>query len=67
VVYNILLKIYKKIQKNKFFASFQFYFICVFLVRGDLVSKNEQLLILTGIDAFTLGTIVGKTINPNKH
>jgi hypothetical protein len=43
-----------KFQKIKFCASSQFYFICIFLVRGDLVSKHEQLLILTGIDASTL-------------
>jgi hypothetical protein len=37
-----------------FCASFQFYLICIFLIRGDLVSKHEQLLILMGIDASTL-------------
>jgi hypothetical protein len=44
----------RKFQKNKFYASFQFYFLCIFLVGGNLVSKCEQLLILTGIDASTL-------------
>jgi hypothetical protein len=44
----------RKFQKNKFCASFQFYFMCVFLIIGDLVSKYEQLLILTSIDASTL-------------
>jgi hypothetical protein len=44
----------RKFQKIKFYASFQFYFLCIFLVRGNLVSKYEQLLILTGIDASTL-------------
>jgi hypothetical protein len=37
-----------------FCASFQFYFLCIFLVRGDLVSKHEQLLILTGIGVSAL-------------
>jgi hypothetical protein len=46
----------RKFQKNKFYASFQFYFLCIFLVRGNLVSKYEQLLILTGIDASALVT-----------
>jgi hypothetical protein len=41
----------RKFQKKKFCASFQFYFLCIFLVRGDPVSKHEQLLILTGIVA----------------
>jgi hypothetical protein len=61
VVYDILLLnykkysiSYKKISKNKFYASFQFYFLCIFLVGRNLVSKYEQLLILTGIDASTL-------------
>jgi hypothetical protein len=44
----------RKFQKNKFCASFQFYFLCIFLVRGDLVSKHEQLLILMGIGVSTL-------------
>jgi hypothetical protein len=44
----------RKFQKNKFCASFQFYFLCIFLVRVDLVSKHEQLLILAGIEASTL-------------
>jgi hypothetical protein len=42
-----------------FCASFQFYFLCIFLVRGDLVSKHEQLLILTGIGVSTLPNIDG--------
>jgi hypothetical protein len=52
----------RKIQKNKFCASFKFYFLCIFLVIGDLVSKHEQLLILTGIDASTLILICGSKI-----
>jgi hypothetical protein len=47
-------KITKNIQKNKFYTSFQFYFLYIFLVGGNLVSKYEQLLILIGIDASTL-------------
>jgi hypothetical protein len=31
-----------------------FYFLYILLVRGNLVSKYEQLLILTGIDGSTL-------------
>jgi hypothetical protein len=61
VVYNILLQNYKniqfltrKFQKNKFYASFQFYFMYVLLVKGDIVSKHEQLLILTYIDTSIL-------------
>jgi hypothetical protein len=52
VVYGILLWNYKKnpfliikIQKNQFCASFQFYFLCVFLVSEEY----EQLLIWTCI------------------
>jgi hypothetical protein len=41
-------------EKNKFCAPFPFYFFCVFLVSENLVSKYEQLLILTDIDGFTL-------------
>jgi hypothetical protein len=52
-------KITKNIQKNKFYASFQFYFLSTFLVGGNLVSKYEQLLILTGIDASTLPVCKG--------
>jgi hypothetical protein len=33
---------------------FNFTFLCIFLVRGNLVSKHEQLLILMGIEASTL-------------
>jgi hypothetical protein len=44
----------RKFQKNKFCASFQFHFICIFLVRGDPISKHEQLLTLTSVDASTL-------------
>jgi hypothetical protein len=39
-------------QKNKFYASFQFYFLCIFLVGGNLISKYEH--ILKDIDASTL-------------
>jgi hypothetical protein len=44
----------RKFQKNKFYASFQFYFMYVLLVTGDIVSKHEQLLILTYIDTSIL-------------
>jgi hypothetical protein len=44
----------RKFQKKKFYASFQFYFLYVSLVGVNLVSKYEQLLILTGIFASTL-------------
>jgi hypothetical protein len=37
----------RKIQKNKLGASFQFHFLCVFLVSENLASKYVQLLILT--------------------
>ena len=47
----------RKLQKNKFNASFQFYFLCIFLGE-NLVSKYEQLLILPGIDASTLVVVV---------
>jgi hypothetical protein len=43
-----------KISKNKFYAFFQFYFLCKILVGGNLVSKYEQFLILIGIDTSTL-------------
>jgi hypothetical protein len=48
----------RKFQKNKFYASFQFYFLGIFLVRGNLVSKYEQFLILTSIDASSLFALV---------
>jgi hypothetical protein len=35
-----------------FYASFQFYFLCIFLVGGNLISKYEH--ILKDIDASTL-------------
>jgi hypothetical protein len=44
----------RKFRKNNFCASFQFYFLCVFLVSENLVSKYEQLLILTDIVVSTL-------------
>jgi hypothetical protein len=44
----------KRFQKNKFYGSFLFYFLYILLVGGNLVSKYEQLLILTDIDASTL-------------
>jgi hypothetical protein len=50
----------RKFQKNKFYVSFQFYFFYIFLVGKNLVSKYEQLLILTGIDA---STIVGVRVS----
>ena len=46
--------LYKKFQKNKYYTSFQFFFLCIFLIGGNLVSKYEQLLILRGINASTL-------------
>jgi hypothetical protein len=53
VVYDILLRNYikysipyKKNQKNNFWSSFPFYFLSVFLINENLVSKYEQLLIL---------------------
>jgi hypothetical protein len=50
----------RKFQKNKFYVSFQFHFFYIFLVGKNLVSKYEQLLILTGIDA---STIVGVRVS----
>jgi hypothetical protein len=44
----------RKFQKNKFYASFQLHFLCIFLVGGNIVSKYEQLLIVTNINASTL-------------
>jgi hypothetical protein len=44
----------RNFQKNKFYASFQFYLLYIFLVGGNLVSKYEQLLILMNIDASIL-------------
>ena len=44
----------RKFQKNKFYASFQFYFLYIFLVRENLGSKYKLLLILTGINDSTL-------------
>jgi hypothetical protein len=66
VVYNILFYFItkniqfriRKFQKNIIYASFQFYFLYIFLIGGNLVSKYEQLLILTDIDASTL-TLTG--------
>jgi hypothetical protein len=61
MVFNIFLKVtrkysisYKKISKNEFSASFQFYFMCIFSIKWNLVSKYEQLLILMDIDASIL-------------
>jgi hypothetical protein len=44
----------RKIQKNKFCASFPLYFLCVFLVSENLVSSYEQLLISRHIGTSTL-------------
>jgi hypothetical protein len=44
----------RKFWKNNFCASFPFYILYVFLVSENLVSKYEQLLILTDIDGPTL-------------
>jgi hypothetical protein len=44
----------RKLPKKKCYASFHFYFLCIFLVGRNLVSKYEQLLILTNIDVSTL-------------
>ena len=61
MVYIILLWNYRNIQsltrkfwKNNFCASFPLYFLCAFLVSESLVSKYEQLLILTDIAISTL-------------
>jgi hypothetical protein len=50
----ILNSLQENFEKNNFCASFPFYFLYVFLVHEDLVSKYEQLLILTNIDGSTL-------------
>jgi hypothetical protein len=44
----------RKFQKKKFYVFFQFYFLYISLVGVNLVSKYEQLLILTGIFASAL-------------
>jgi hypothetical protein len=61
VIYGILLWNYRKYSvltrkfwKNNFCASFPLYFLCVFLVSENLVSKYEQLLILSNIAVSTL-------------
>jgi hypothetical protein len=41
-------------QKYKFYASFQFYFLYIFFVKGNLVSKYEKLLIFNTYRCFYL-------------
>jgi hypothetical protein len=48
----------RKFQKNKFCASFLFDFLCIFLIRENLVSKYEKLLILMDIYGSTLDQIL---------
>ena len=45
-----------KFQKNKFCASFPYYFLWVFLVRGNLMYKYGKLFILMDIDGSNLVT-----------
>ena len=61
VVSSILLEITKDIQfltrkfwRNNYCASFPFYFLYIFFVNENLVSKYEQLLILMDIAISTL-------------
>jgi hypothetical protein len=55
IIENIHYVFTRKVWKNNFCAYFPFYFLYVFLVSENLVSKYEQLLILTDIDGFLGG------------
>jgi hypothetical protein len=44
----------RKLIKISFYPSFQFYFLYIFLVGGNLVFKYEQLFILTDTNTSTL-------------
>jgi hypothetical protein len=55
----------RKFGKNNFCASLPFYSLCVvLLVNENLVSKYEQLLILTDIDGSTLHGRGGAKVTP---
>jgi hypothetical protein len=48
----------RKFRINIFCASFQFYFLCAFLVSENLVSKYEKFLILMAVATSTLAKCI---------